>query len=104
AILVRKFLRDVWVALLVVALLLCAFQCLWAHVTQQITTELLPDVTEYVLDYQRKTLPLVTVSPEFLKANKGKIEEIGRDLQQLVFKGPGKIVQSLVGGENVSIT
>ncbi len=100
-ILVRKFLRDIWLPLLVVALLLGAFQCLWAHVTQQITTELLPELTDYILEY-RKSLPLSFIVPE--EQVKQQVDRVGRDLQQLIFKGPGKIVQSLVGGENVSIT
>ena len=42
AILVRKLLRDVRVALPVVALLLMAFQCLWVKIVQQLSGHLLP--------------------------------------------------------------
>ena len=42
AVLVRKLLRDVRLALLVVALLLAAFQCLWARITERILGDLSP--------------------------------------------------------------
>ena len=42
AILIRKLLRDVWLALTVVCLLLAAFQCLWVKVTQRICGDLVP--------------------------------------------------------------
>ena len=42
AVLVRKLLRDMRLALLVVALLLAAFQCLWARITERILGDLSP--------------------------------------------------------------
>jgi ABC-2 type transport system permease protein len=101
-ILVRKFLRDVWLVLVVVALLLVAFQCLWAHVTQQISTELLPELTEYIQAYYRKKVP-TPVQLLLPIPDQHESEEVGREIQQLVFKGPGKIVQSLVGGDTISL-
>lgn len=73
--LLRKLLTDVRVPLFVVALLILGFQCFWAKMTQRITGELLPAFTQKV--------PL-----EFIKTN--------------LFSGPGKIVETLVGGENIN--
>jgi ABC-2 type transport system permease protein len=75
--LVRKLLRDVRLPLLVVALLLAAFQCLWAKITQRITEEILPSITEH--------LPL-----EFII--------------KVLFRGPGQIIQTLIGGESINLT
>ena len=74
--LVRKLLRDVRVPLLAVGLLLVAFQCLWAKITQRITEEILPTVT--------KTMPI-------------------EDFIRILFKGPGQIIQTLLGGESINL-
>jgi ABC-2 type transport system permease protein len=74
--LVRKLLRDVRVGLIVLILLLIAFQCLWAKITQRISLELLPRLAE--------ALPL----PAFFNA---------------IFEGPGKIILALAGGEGIRI-
>ena len=44
--LVRKLLRDARVGLLVTALLLAAFQCLWAKITSRILGDLSPYFTQ----------------------------------------------------------
>jgi ABC-2 type transport system permease protein len=75
-VLVRKLLRDVRVPLVTVALLLAAFQCLWARITQRITDEILPSVTKQI-----------------------RLE----DLISILFKGPGQIVQTLMGGETINL-
>src|SRR4051812_30890373 len=72
--LVRKLLRDVRLPLIVVALLLLGFQFLWAKVTQRITEEVLPQIM------QKFSL---------------------KDILQIVFQGPGKIIQAIIGGENI---
>lgn len=74
-ILVCKLLRDVRLGLMVVAVLLCAFQCLWARVTRSVSLEL--------LNYLGNLIPF-------------------EDLQRELFKGPGKIVQTIVGGETIN--
>jgi ABC-2 type transport system permease protein len=74
--LIRKILRDVRTGLIVVALLLVAFQCLWAKITDRISGELLPLLA--------KTMPL---------------EQFFRP----IFEGPGKIIQTLLGGESVHL-
>jgi ABC-2 type transport system permease protein len=74
--LTAKLLRDYRIALIVVALLLAAFQCLWAKVTQRITDELLPEFTQFM------------------------------DIDQIriaLFQGPGKLVQTLMGGESIRL-
>jgi ABC-2 type transport system permease protein len=74
--LVRKLLRDLRVPLLVVALLLAGFECLWVKVTERITNELLPALTQHVpLDF----------------------------LRSILFQGSGKILQALIGGEAIHL-
>ncbi len=75
--LVRKLLRDIRAALLVVALLLAAFECLWAKITQRVTEELVPQFTKHVPVF-------------FIKA--------------ALFEGPGKLMQTLMGGESIDFT
>jgi ABC-2 type transport system permease protein len=79
--LIRKLLRDLRVALLVVAVLLGGFQCLWVKITQRTSGELVP-----------LFLGLAAV---------GKMKpEI---LEKFLFKGPGKIMQTLMGGESIQL-
>jgi ABC-2 type transport system permease protein len=74
--LLAKLLRDLRGPLLVVMLLLCAFQCLWAKITQRIIQELLPEFTRVMV--------------------------LG-DLERILFQGPGKLMQTLMGGESIRI-
>jgi ABC-2 type transport system permease protein len=74
--LVWKLFRDVRWALLVVMVLLCAFQTLWAKITQRIIEELLPAVTPFM-----------------------RLES----LKDVLFKGPGKLMQTLMGGEQIRL-
>lgn len=69
-----KLLRDVRWPLLGVGLLLFVYQVLWAKITQRITEEILPKLTAYI--------PLHLI--------KG-----------IVFEGPGKISQALIGGDTL---
>jgi ABC-2 type transport system permease protein len=75
-VLVRKLLRDIRVPFVVVAVLLAAFECLWVKITERITGEILPIVSV------RIPLP---------------------KLEEAVFEGPGKIVRTLMGGENIQL-
>jgi ABC-2 type transport system permease protein len=75
-VLVRKLLRDVRLQLLVVALLLAAFECLWVKITERITGQIVPFLGRQV------SLP---------------------GLEETLFKGPGKIIRTLIGGENVQL-
>jgi ABC-2 type transport system permease protein len=78
--LVVKLLRDVRLALLMVGLLLAAYECLWAKIVERISGELLPLLL---------TVVRVGVTP--------------RDIEEAIFGGPGKILQSMIGGENISM-
>jgi ABC-2 type transport system permease protein len=74
--LVAKLLRDVAVGLGVVALLLFAFQCLWARVAERVTTDILQELGRYV--------PISLI-------------------RDVVFKGSGQIIQALMGGADIRI-
>ncbi|HVS35165.1 MAG TPA: ABC transporter permease subunit [Gemmataceae bacterium] len=79
--LIRKLLRDCRVGLFVTALLLAAFQCLWARITSRILSDLSPYFTQ-------------------LAALAG--QNLG-DVQNQVFGGPGKIIRTIIGGERVDL-
>lgn len=81
AVLVRKLLRDVRLALLVVAILLGAFQYLWANVTGRILGQLAP------FFHMLGSLGGLTPS----------------DIESVLFEGPGKIVRTLIGGEQINL-
>ena len=75
----RKLFRDVRVALLVVCLLFFGFEMVWVKVVQRLTGEIAP------------MLSLVSVvagrAPDWLI--------------ELFFEGPGKVFQTILGGENL---
>jgi len=79
--LVLKLLRDLRWPLLVIALLLAAFQCLWAKITQRITGELVPLL-----------MGLATAQ---------KIAPI--DVERVIFEGPGRLMRTFMGGETIHI-
>jgi ABC-2 type transport system permease protein len=76
-VLARKLLRDVAVGLCLVALLLFAFQCLWAKVADKISHDII----------QRLTRLGITVDM----------------IREVVFEGPGQIIQALMGGADIHI-
>lgn len=78
-ILVGKLLRDVRTGLILVAVLLAAFQVLWARVTERIAG------TGQILDSFR----LLGLPIEQIRAT--------------VFQGPGQIIQALMGGDTIRI-
>ena len=71
-----KLLRDVRWPLLSVCLLLLLYQMLWARITERITREVLPQLFQYI--------------PRWL-------------LEKVLFEGPGKMVQTLMGGETIRL-
>lgn len=77
--LVRKLLRDIRWSLPIVALLLAGYQCLWYKVAQRTVTQ---------------------ISPFFatLAARAGTNQKA---IEDVIFGGPGKMAQSMVGGESV---
>jgi len=80
-ILVRKLLRDVRVALIIVALLLAAFQCLWVKIVERLSGHLLPMLEWLALG--RSLAPA--------------------DVEKFIFEGPGRILQTLMGGGEISL-
>jgi ABC-2 type transport system permease protein len=81
ATLIRKLLRDIWLALAIVCLILAAFQCLWVKITQRLCGELVPLITQL--------------------SSRGGIN--ARAVQDVLFQGPGKILRTLMGGERIQI-
>jgi ABC-2 type transport system permease protein len=81
ATLIRKLLRDIWPALVVVCLILAAFQCLWVKITQRLCGELVPLITQL--------------------SSRGGMN--ARALQDVLFQGPGKVLRTLMGGERIQI-
>lgn len=79
--LVLKLLRDLRWPMLVVALLLCAFQGLWAKITQRITGELVPLLMGMAA--AQKIAPI--------------------DVEKFIFEGPGKLMRTFMGGETIHI-
>jgi ABC-2 type transport system permease protein len=77
--LVRKLLRDVRWPLAVTMLLLVGFQLLWVKATSRTVTQLAPFFST-------------------LAARAGASQKI---IEEQIFAGPGKIVQTIAGGENV---
>src|ERR1700722_14976605 len=73
-ILIRKLLRDVRPALIVVCLVLFAFSAFWVKITQRVTAEIAPVFN--------------TVADAF--KNKKLFEDV-------LFKGPGKVSQAALG-------
>ena len=80
-ILVLKLLRDIRLALIIVAVLLAAFQTLWARVTKTITSELIQRLRELL----------------------GSDDALDGLINSVVNEGPAKIVQTLMGGETIDI-
>lgn len=80
-VLVAKLLRDVRWALLAVALLLAAFQFLWAKITERILG---------------KTAPLLT-------ALAGLVGWSSKQLEERLFEGSGQITRTILGGEQVHL-
>ena len=79
--LVTKLLRDLRWSLLAVMLLLGAFQVLWAKVTERILGKLSPFFTAL--------------------ANMGGLSR--KDIEDMVFEGPGKIMRTIIGGEMIGL-
>lgn len=79
--LLGKLLRDLRLALIVVALLLGAFQCLWYKITERIIGQLAPFFN-------------TLASLGGLTSN---------DIRNVIFDGPGKIIRTIIGGEQIDL-
>lgn len=79
--LIRKLLRDLRWPLLIIALLLMAFQMLWARITARVLGELAPFFTRMASfgGYTRK------------------------DIENEVFSGPGQMIKSIIGGDRIEL-
>jgi ABC-2 type transport system permease protein len=79
--LVGKLLRDIRLALVLVAVLLAGYQALWAKITYRISGELMPMLA-------------------WLARRGG----VGLDeVEKTIFEGPGRVMKTLIGGENISL-
>jgi ABC-2 type transport system permease protein len=78
-ILIGKLVRDVRMALLVISLLLAAFQVLWARVTQRISDsgQILDSLRQFGLSIE--------------------------NIRETIFKGPGQLIQTIMGGDSIRI-
>ena len=79
--LVRKLLRDARWALLVVWLILFIFSILWVKVAQRVTTEIAPFFTAIGIA--------------------AKLPDVKAAIDEVVFRGPGKISQAVLGGSDI---
>src|SRR5262245_20902591 len=79
--LVLKLLRDLRWYLLAVMILLGLFQFLWARITERILGKLSPFFTAL--------------------AGLGGMSQ--KDIEDLVFEGPGRIMRTIIGGEMVAL-
>jgi ABC-2 type transport system permease protein len=79
--LIRKLLRDVRLPLVVVALLLTAFQCLWAKITERIVGQIVPFFSGLAMAQK--------LAPDAVES--------------LLFKGPGQLTRTLMGGETIKL-
>ena len=75
--LVVKLLRDYWLGLTVVSVLLFLFQLLWAKVASRISGEVLHAFAD------------AGIGVDFIR--------------QTIFQGPGKIIQTLLGGDSIRL-
>lgn len=96
-VLVRKLLRDVWPFLLVVAALLFAFETLWAKMTHHIRFELLGEMIGLIQQQQARMI-LSGQAASLLNDL-----EAGQEIQRIAFKGPGQIIQAMIGGESINL-
>jgi ABC-2 type transport system permease protein len=81
ATLVGKLLRDVRLALLLVCVLLAGYQTLWAKISERVSGQLMPQLAWLA---KQANVSLDQVEHE-------------------IFEGPGRIVKTLIGGENISL-
>ena len=81
--LVRKLLRDVRVPLIVLMILLAAFQCLWIKVAQRISGD-------------------TGLLRQLVWLGEGRGVTPG-EIEKEIFEGPGKIIKSMIGGDRISL-
>lgn len=77
--LIRKLLRDIRWALLVVGLLLFLFEVMWVKATQRVTTQFAP-ILQLIAHSQNKRI---------------------EDVEKQFFKGPARVMQTAIGGDQL---
>jgi ABC-2 type transport system permease protein len=77
----RKLLRDYRASLIIVMVLLAAFQCLWAKICERILGTLTPLLSR------------------LSSAARMSLDEV----EDIIFEGPGKIIRTLIGGELITL-
>jgi beta-exotoxin I transport system permease protein len=77
--LVLKLLRDLRWPLLITAVLLAGFQCLWVKITQRAVTQIAP----------------------FFGTLANRAGASQKAIEDVIFGGPGKFAQSIIGGESM---
>jgi ABC-2 type transport system permease protein len=80
-VLVRKLLRDVRWPLLAVCVLLFVFSAFWVKIAQRISTEIAPFVN--------------------VLGQASSIPDFKRTFDEVIFKGPGKVSQAVMGGSAI---
>jgi ABC-2 type transport system permease protein len=85
-VLVRKLLRDIWVAWAVVATLLFLFQILWARITMRVTTQILAAFQQ------------AGISPDVIMRILLNQNPAGESNEMI-----GQMIQAIVGGENIEL-
>ena len=85
-VLVRKLLRDVRVAWIVVSVLLFLFQILWARITMRVTTQILAAFDD------------AGISPEMIMRILLNQNQQGQSNEMI-----GQMIQAIIGGENISL-
>ena len=84
-ILVRKLLRDIRWPLLVVWLILFTFSALWVKIAHSVTTEIAPFFN--------------AIGEIGLKVGGDRVKSV---FDEVVFAGPGKVSQAVLGGSNIN--
>ena len=77
--LARKLFRDALPSLAVVCLLVVAFSALWVKIAQRVTTEIAPFFNSLAM--------MSSVNPKVM--------------DEVIYKGPGKVAQSVMGGSDI---
>lgn len=77
--LIKKYLRDIRLPLIIVIIIIMGYQCLWVKVSQRAVTQLSP----------------------FFSTIASRAGLFQSQLEDQIFSGPGRIVQTLAGGERI---
>jgi ABC-2 type transport system permease protein len=83
-VLVRKVMRDLGVPLMIVMVILGGFQCLFVKVTERVVTQITPMFSS-----------LTQMAQQFIPGLSASF------IEEQLFQGPGKMMQTLAGGENM---